>query len=65
MTIGYAANLTVQQNARQPASSGDYILKQAEHGANKLAEKVGEALEKYAYKQKVVSWDWRDPFDSD
>ena len=61
----YVTNHTAQQTVHHATSSGDYMLKAAEHGADKLAEKGGEALEERAYGEKVVSWSWRDLWDSD
>ena len=60
---GHAVNQAAQQTVQHSTSSGDYLLKAAEHGADKLAEKGGDALEEYAYGEKVVGCTWRDLWD--
>ena len=62
---GHVVNQAAQQTVQHSTSTGDYLLKAAEHGADKLAEKGGDALEEYAYGEKVVGCTWRDLWDSD
>lgn len=60
-----AVHQVVQQTPHHGSSTGDYLLKLGEKGADKLAEKGGEALEKTCYGEKVVGATWRDLFDSE